>query len=295
MNNLNFDLDLQLSEYLFNNYQIAWVKLLVIFNYQQSAAWLYVLRKYRYILSTSELNYIIGYEYQDNGEVFITHNRNSALHDGYLLAATNTTTYGYNLRQIVKDNNLEFFLREFFNSQNIAINYIIKDITLSQFRYIFNNYIIIIPSDMKMSDNYIVNLLTMAFYNYRYDIFKYLVHKLFYDDKFDKQIIYLNPMYIIPIDKNFLIQVKMIFYLDKLGYDQSLIMDRLLSLIKIENPKNLAKLLRLGLNINYNNGIILKNAIDNFNKKLVKYLHKNKADTKYLNPTQLQIYTMLLK
>lgn len=47
---LNLDLKLQLSDYLFNQYAIAWVTLLKI-NKDIYLEWLYTLRKYRYILS----------------------------------------------------------------------------------------------------------------------------------------------------------------------------------------------------------------------------------------------------
>jgi len=54
--NLNFDLKLDLVEYLYHNYILAWIKLFNI-NNQFYLAYLYILRKNRYIYSKNENNY----------------------------------------------------------------------------------------------------------------------------------------------------------------------------------------------------------------------------------------------
>ena len=51
--NINVDLKLQLFEYLYNNFQVAWFKLLQV-NYSDIDLHLYILRKHRYILSLTE-------------------------------------------------------------------------------------------------------------------------------------------------------------------------------------------------------------------------------------------------
>ena len=81
MQNLNFDLQLQLSDYLYSNYVLAWLNLFE-FDKDLYSPWLYTLRKNRYILTVDEIEFIRSISRAENiPQIYL-----DAIEHNYLIA-----------------------------------------------------------------------------------------------------------------------------------------------------------------------------------------------------------------